>query len=86
MLWCELHHASGVKGGITNFDPSEYEGDLAHLQSISQVKSASIGSSLQQLKASMLVSCSACLTQSQSKLYLPSCPGFEPACGLLILV
>lgn len=22
MLWCELHNAAGVKGGITNFDPS----------------------------------------------------------------
>lgn len=36
MLWCELHNATGVKGGITNFDASEYEGDLAWLQSISQ--------------------------------------------------
>lgn len=37
MLWCELHHATGVKGGITNFDPSEYEGDLQWLQQVSQV-------------------------------------------------
>jgi hypothetical protein len=36
MLWCELHHASGIKGGITNFDPTEYEHELALLQQISQ--------------------------------------------------
>lgn len=37
MLWCELHHTSGMKGGITNFDPSEYEKDLAWLHTVSQV-------------------------------------------------
>jgi hypothetical protein len=38
MLWCELHNTSGVKGGgITNFDPTEYEKDLAWLQSVTQV-------------------------------------------------
>lgn len=36
MLWCELHGASGVKGGITNFDASEYENDLAWLQTVTQ--------------------------------------------------
>ncbi|KAK9867224.1 hypothetical protein WJX84_011070 [Apatococcus fuscideae] len=36
MLWCELHHTSGMKGGITNFDPSEYEKDLAWLHTVSQ--------------------------------------------------
>ncbi|KAK9800857.1 hypothetical protein WJX73_000580 [Symbiochloris irregularis] len=36
MLWCELHQSSGMKGGITNFDPTEYERDLAHLQNVSQ--------------------------------------------------
>lgn len=36
MLWCELHNASGVKGGITNFDPTEYEADIPLLQQISQ--------------------------------------------------
>lgn len=38
MLWCELHNTTGVKGGgITNFDPTEYEKDLAWLQSVTQV-------------------------------------------------
>ncbi|PNH03728.1 AP2/ERF and B3 domain-containing transcription factor ARF14, partial [Tetrabaena socialis] len=36
MLWCELHNAAGVKSGITNFDPTEYEKEFAWLQSISQ--------------------------------------------------
>ena len=35
-LWCELHGAGGSKGGITNFDPAAYEGDLAYLQHVSQ--------------------------------------------------
>ena len=38
MLWCELHQNLGMKGGITNFDASEYERDLEHLQNISQVR------------------------------------------------
>ncbi len=37
MLWCELHNASGIKGGITNFDPAEYEQDVTWLSSITQV-------------------------------------------------
>lgn len=32
MLWCELHGNAGVKGGITNFDPSEYDKEVASLQ------------------------------------------------------
>ncbi len=41
MLWCELHNTSGLKGGgITNFDPTEYEKDLLWLNSISQVCAA----------------------------------------------
>ena len=41
MLWCELHNTSGVKGGgITNFDPTEYEKDLAWLQTITQARVA----------------------------------------------
>ncbi|GIL54334.1 hypothetical protein Vafri_9907 [Volvox africanus] len=36
MLWCELHNAAGVKSGITNFDPTEYEKEFAWLQAISQ--------------------------------------------------
>ena len=37
MLWCELHNTSGIKGGgITNFDPTEYEKDLAWLQTVTQ--------------------------------------------------
>ena len=38
MLWCELHNSSGVKGGITNFDPAEYEKDLSWLQVVNQVR------------------------------------------------
>lgn len=38
MLWCELHNTAGVKGGITNYDPSEYDKDIPWLQSISQVR------------------------------------------------
>ena len=37
MSWCELHNSSGVKGGITNFDPAEYEKDLSWLQVVNQV-------------------------------------------------
>ncbi|KAJ9524545.1 hypothetical protein QJQ45_024127 [Haematococcus lacustris] len=36
MLWCELHNTAGVKGGITNYDPPEYDKELAWLQSITQ--------------------------------------------------
>lgn len=36
MLWCELHNAVGVKGGITNFDPAEYESDIHWLQQVTQ--------------------------------------------------
>lgn len=37
MLWCELHNAAGVKGGITNFDPSaEYETEMGFLQNCTQ--------------------------------------------------
>lgn len=41
MLWCELHNSSGVKGGITNFDPAEYEKDLSWLQVVNQVRAQS---------------------------------------------
>ena len=37
MLWCELHQNLGMKGGITNFDATEYEGELEYLQNITQV-------------------------------------------------
>lgn len=37
MLWCELHNAAGVKSGITNFDPLEYEKEFPWLQSVTQV-------------------------------------------------
>lgn len=36
MLWCELHNAAGVKSGITNFDPLEYEKEFPWLQSVTQ--------------------------------------------------
>ena len=43
MLWCELHTTSGIKGGgITNFDPTEYEKNLAWLQTVSQASSPQI--------------------------------------------
>ena len=38
MLWCELHNTSGVKGGITNFDPTEYEKDLHQLSAVTQAR------------------------------------------------
>jgi hypothetical protein len=37
MLWCELHNAAGVKGGITNYDPTEYTADIDYLTHVSQV-------------------------------------------------
>ena len=43
MLWCELHNPGGVKGGITNFDASEYEGDVAWLQQVSQDELVQVG-------------------------------------------
>ena len=36
MLWCELHNAGGVKGGVTNFDPGEYEAERPWLQQVTQ--------------------------------------------------
>lgn len=36
MLWCELHGAGGAKGGLTNFDPAEYAGDLPSLRGTTQ--------------------------------------------------
>ncbi|KAG1664516.1 hypothetical protein FOA52_007780 [Chlamydomonas sp. UWO 241] len=36
MLWCELHNTAAVKGGITNFEASEYEADLPFLQQCTQ--------------------------------------------------
>lgn len=36
MLWCELHNSVSVKGGITNFDPSEYENDIHWIQQVTQ--------------------------------------------------
>ena len=44
MLWCELHNTSGVKGGITNFDPTEYEKDLHQLSSVTQARMLSLSS------------------------------------------
>lgn len=38
MLWCEIHNSTGVKGGITNFDSSEYEKELSWLQQCTQVR------------------------------------------------
>lgn len=36
MLWCELHNAVGVKGGVTNFEPTEYQQDIQWLQQVTQ--------------------------------------------------
>ena len=58
MLWCELHHSTGVKGGITNFDPAEYEADIPWLQSITQVS------------VSILLSLRCCLQQTDLHLAL----------------
>lgn len=37
MLWAELHNAAGVKSGITNFDISHYDAEVAWLKRITQV-------------------------------------------------
>jgi len=37
MIWCDLHKATGAKGGITNYDHSEYEGEMEYLRNVSQV-------------------------------------------------
>jgi len=37
MIWCELHHSTTLKAGITNFDMSEYEKDIPLLNTMSQV-------------------------------------------------
>ena len=37
MLWCDLHNAGGVKGGITNFEAAEYEAELTWLRDCTQV-------------------------------------------------
>ncbi len=37
MIWCELHNSSTMKAGITNFEMSEYEKDIPHLNEVSQV-------------------------------------------------
>ncbi|GAX80315.1 hypothetical protein CEUSTIGMA_g7753.t1 [Chlamydomonas eustigma] len=36
MLWCEIHNAAGVKGGISNFEASVYEHELPWLQQCTQ--------------------------------------------------
>lgn len=36
MMWCDIHNTAGVKGGITNFDQTEYDKEVAWLQQISQ--------------------------------------------------
>lgn len=36
MIWCELHHSTTLKAGITNFDMSEYEKDIPLLNTMSQ--------------------------------------------------
>lgn len=36
MLWCEIHQASGLKSGITNFDGSAYEDEMAYLKQCTQ--------------------------------------------------
>lgn len=40
MIWCELHNSSTLKAGITNFDMTEYEKDIPHLNEVSQVSLA----------------------------------------------
>ena len=56
MLWCELHNSSGVKGGITNFDPAEYEKDLSWLQVVNQVSSSQVCQTLRKVHKRLLAS------------------------------
>lgn len=42
MIWCELHHSTTLKAGITNFDMSEYEKDIPLLNTMSQVSAVLI--------------------------------------------
>jgi hypothetical protein len=37
MLWIEMHSAGAAKAGVTNFDVSQYAGDLPWLASVTQV-------------------------------------------------
>ncbi|KAK9852348.1 hypothetical protein WJX84_000277 [Apatococcus fuscideae] len=53
MLWCELHHTSGMKGGITNFDPSEYEKDLAWLHTVSQEELTTLAAKTVSLRSAL---------------------------------
>eukprot|EP00873_Tetraselmis_striata_P010228 jgi/Tetstr1/430492/TSEL_020300.t1 len=36
MIWCELHQSASVKGGITNFDVSEYQDVIPTLRALEQ--------------------------------------------------
>ncbi len=57
MLWCELHNSSGVKGGITNFDPAEYEKDLSWLQVVNQVSSSQVCQTLRKVHRCKTCTC-----------------------------
>ena len=36
MIWCEIHNVSNMKGAMTNFEASDYEGDVPWLQQVTQ--------------------------------------------------
>ena len=57
MLWCELHNSSGVKGGITNFDPAEYEKDLSWLQVVNQVSSSQVCQTFRKVHKLQICTC-----------------------------
>jgi hypothetical protein len=43
MLWCELHHTSGAKGSITNFEHKEYADEMEWLETVGQVRQSTVG-------------------------------------------
>jgi len=38
MLWIEMHSAGATKAGVTNFEVSQYAGDLGWLANVTQVR------------------------------------------------
>ncbi|DBA78996.1 TPA: hypothetical protein ACH3X1_008862 [Trebouxia sp. C0004] len=77
MLSCELHNSSGVKGGITNFDPAEDEKYLSWLQVVNQdeLVTALRGDGRKQAAQRML------RQKKDGQLVLYDSSGFETASG-----
>ncbi len=88
MLWCELHNSSGVKGGITNFDPAEYEKDLSWLQVVNQVSSSQLCQTLRKAHKLQSCTCSALLLHdcTRSRHAVHDCwdPGYSCASCLAL--